>query len=303
MMRCLPLFLCACSAAAAPNRPPATAADLLANSGASDWRAPDPEQTIYMDLPAGRVVIELAPDFAPAHAANIKTLVRAHYFDGLAIVRAQDDYVVQWADPDADTPRKRPIPAAKMGLAPEFVRGIDRAQPFTPLGDADVYAPEVGFSRELPVARDPRSRTTWLAHCYGMVGVARDEPPDTGSGAELYVVIGHAPRHLDRNITLVGRVLAGVELLSTLRRGTGSLGFYTSADERTPIVRVRVAADVPASERERLELLRSDGPLFRRWLDAKRYRTEKWFVAPAGHLDLCNALVPVRTAKAGDGNR
>ena len=68
-----------------------------------------------------------------------------------------------------------------------------------------------------------------------MVGVGRNYSPDTGSGAELYTVIGHAPRHLDRNIALVGRVIEGMEHLSTLPRGTGDLGFYKTAPERTPI--------------------------------------------------------------------
>ena len=92
-----------------------------------------------------------------------------------------------------------------------------------------------------------RKNEAWLTHCYGSVGVGRDVDSDSGGGTELYAVIGNAPRHLDRNITLVGRVVQGMELLSVLPRGTGALGFYEKAEQRVPIKSIRVAADVPAA--------------------------------------------------------
>jgi hypothetical protein len=78
---------------------PVTLSDLLAATSATDWRRPDPDNTLYLQLSSGRVIIELAPRVAARHVANIKALVRAHFFDGLAILRVQDNYVVQWADP------------------------------------------------------------------------------------------------------------------------------------------------------------------------------------------------------------
>jgi hypothetical protein len=97
------------SAAAPIPTMPLSAQDVLARSAPADWRALDPDDTLYlyMELPAGRVVIELAPQFAPGHVANIKALVRAHYFDGLNIIRVQDNYVVQWGDPDGKRPAAR----------------------------------------------------------------------------------------------------------------------------------------------------------------------------------------------------
>jgi peptidylprolyl isomerase len=276
---------------------PLSAAELLAKSQDSDWRRPDPEQTLYLELlRGGRVVIELAPKFAPRHVANVKALTRERYFDGLAIVRAQDNYVVQWGDPEADSPKAKPMRTAKRSLQAELDRAIAPDLPFTPLGDRDVYAPEVGFSLGLPAARDGKTQRSWLAHCYGMVGAGRGDTADSGNGAELYVVIGHSPRHLDRNVTLLGRVLSGIELLSTLPRGTGELGFYEKPSERVAIKSVRVAADVPEAERTPLEVLRTDTPLFRQWVEARRNRREPWFLDPVGHIELCNAPVPVRTA-------
>ena len=220
------LAIAALGTAASAVAKPVTVNDLLANSPPQDWRAPDPDNTLYLEIPSGRVVIELEPRVAPLHVANIKTLARAHYFDGLAIVRVQDNYVVQWNDPS----HQRPIPAGVHPVAPEFtVAGRDVGQHFEPLPERDVYAAQVGFLDGFPAGRDPHSGMVWLAHCYGMVGVGRDDPPES-DGTEMYTVIGHAPRQLDRNVTLVGRVLKGVELLSSLPRGSGEMGFYAQSE-------------------------------------------------------------------------
>jgi peptidylprolyl isomerase len=272
-----------------------TMAEVLAASKPADWRALDPENTIYLELTNGRVVIELAPAFAPNHVANIKALVREHYFDGLAFLRCQDNYVVQWGDPDAEKPdKKRKILVAKATLPPEFDGALDPKLPFTQLPDGDVYAREAGFSEGFPVARDPKTKKMWLVHCYGMVGAGRDNPPDSGGGTELYVVIGQAPRHLDRNVTLVGRVVQGMELLSSMPRGTAAMGFYDKPEQRTPIKAIRVAADVPVEERSKLEVLRTDTPTFQALIESRRNRREEWFHFQAGHIELCNVPVPVR---------
>jgi peptidylprolyl isomerase len=274
---------------------PVTVADLLAGSPAADWRVPDADRTLYLDLKSGRVVIELAPEVAPLHVANIKTLVRAHYFDGLAIVRVQDNYVVQWADPD----HRRPVPAGVHPVAAEFTAAKGAGAKFQPLPDKDLYADEVGFLDGFPAARERRTGTVWLAHCYGMVGVGRDDPPES-DGTEMYAVIGNAPRQLDRNVALVGRVLKGMDLLSSLPRGSGDMGFYAGAERAVPIVAMRNAADLPASERTPVEVLRTDSATFRAVLDQRRNRREDWFKFNPGHIDLCNVPLPVREALIHD---
>jgi peptidylprolyl isomerase len=289
------LSLESASAAESTKPKPSTMAELLAASKPSDWRPLDPENTLYVELATGRVVIELAPSFAPAHVANVKALARERYYDGLAVVRVQDNYVVQWADPDGDKPAlARKIQSAKRTLPGEFERPLDSGLPFTRLLDGDVYAPEVGFSDGFPVARDPKSNKMWLVHCYGMVGAGRDVAADSGGGTELYVVIGQAPRHLDRNVTLLGRVVQGMELLSALPRGTGPLGFYEKPEQRALLKSVRVAADVSANERANLEVLRTDTPLFQDLIESRRNRHEDWFHFQSGHIELCSVPIPVR---------
>jgi peptidylprolyl isomerase len=136
----------------------------------------------------------------------------------------------------------------------------------------------------------------WLPHCYGSVGVGRDNPPDTGTGGELYAVIGHGPRHLDRNIANVGRVIEGMVLLSARPRGTGDLGFYRAeAGERPiPISRIAIAADLPAAQRPHFEMMRTDRQAFADYLRGRANRGGGFFIRPVGSTDICNAAVPVR---------
>ena len=288
------------TAAESPRHKLLTMAEVLAASQPGDWRLLDAENTLYVEFTSGRVVIELAPEFAPRHVTNVKALAREHYYDGLAIVRSQDNYVVQWADPAAEKPEQaRKIQHAQKTLPAEFERSLDRKILFTRLPDGDVYAPEVGFSSGFPVARDPRSGRMWLVHGYGMVGAGRDVDPNSGGGTELYVVIGQAPRHLDRNVTLLGRVVQGMPLLSALPRGTGAMGFYEQAEQRVPIKSIRVAADMPAAERSVLEVMRTDTPVFQKLIESRRNRREEWFHVPAGRIEIGNVPIPVRAQGAG----
>jgi peptidylprolyl isomerase len=289
-MSCALVFLTHSALAA---KPPAMA-EIIKASPPADWRPLDPQNTLYVELPAGRVVIELAPAFAPLHVGNIKTLARSGYFNGLAVIREQDNYVAQWGDAE----NRHPLPAGIGKIAPEFDSSLKAGMPFTPLPDGDVYAPEAGFSGGFPAARSAALHLAWLAHCYGMVGVGRDLDVESGSGAEMYVVIGHAPRHLDRNVALVGRVVKGMELLSGLPRGSGELGFYTKTETPLPIKSIRVAADVPVAERSDLEVIRTDSATFTALVESRRNRPEDFFKVSAGRIDLCNVPIAVRERPA-----
>lgn len=97
-------------------------------------------------------------------------------------------------------------------------------------------------------------------------------PRNTSSGAELYTVIGHAPRHLDRNIALVGRVIEGIEFLSSLPRGAGALGLYEKAEERVPIVSVRLANEM--KDLPRFEYLLTESRSFALYTDARANRRD-----------------------------
>ncbi|MFM7100587.1 MAG: peptidylprolyl isomerase [Verrucomicrobiota bacterium] len=275
--------------------PPLTAAAVLESARPDDWRRPDPQNLLCLDLGKGRVVIELSPLLAPRHVANVRALVRERYFDGLAIVRVQDNYVVQWGDPDAGKPElARPIRTAQRQLPAELEFRLPPALPFHPLPDGDLYAPQAGFLDGMPIARDPQTGQCWPIHSYGMVGAGRDNALDSGGGAEMYVVSGQAPRHLDRNVTLFGRVLQGMDRLTSLPRGPGPMGFHEKPEDRPPIQSIRLASDLPEAERPRIEVLRTDTETFRRWVEARRNRREAWFHRAAGRIDVSNIPIPVR---------
>jgi peptidylprolyl isomerase len=280
--------------AAAPAAKPKTPSEIVAAASKADWREIAAEDLLVFELQGGReVVMQLAPAFAPVHVANIRALARGGWWDGAKIYRVQDNYVVQWGNNESD----KLFPSGVVAKPPaEYARPL-KGLSVTPLGSPDPYASRAGFSGGWPVAIYDKEALASLAHCYAMVGVGRDLSPDTGTGGELYAVIGHAPRHLDRNIALVGRIVAGLEQMSSLPRGTEALGFYKERSADVPIVKAQLAADLPAAERPRFEYL--TGPSFAAYLHARKNRQDDFYIRPAGGVDLCNVNVPVRTIPAG----
>ncbi len=304
-MRRLPLVLAFVAllplAAAAQSQPGAkakyrSAKEIIDAAPTSAWRDLDPANTLYMELPAGRVVIELAPGFAPEHVANIKTMAKGGFWDGTSIYRAQDNFVVQWGDADGeDKAKAKPLPAGTLDHLPaEFTRS-DKGVRFDRLPDVDGWAPEIGFVDGMPAAHDPRTGKLWMTHCYGVVGAGRNNAPDSSIGAELYAIIGQAPRALDHQLTVVGRVVKGMELMSVIPRGPEPMGFYDKPEQRAPIISVKLASDVPEAQRTPLQLLRTESRAFIDATEARRNRVDGFYTVPAGHIDLCNVPLPVRT--------
>ncbi|MHC1479776.1 peptidylprolyl isomerase [Frateuria aurantia] len=292
------LLISLASSSAAIAASPLDRGSILAQARPEEWQTLAPDRLMYLQLSGGQVVIELAPQISPLHVANLETLIRQHYFDGLAVVRLQDNFVAQWDDPatdDGGDPRQaRSLGAARRTLPPEFSRSIAADDRWTPLPDGDLYASQVGFLDGFPAARDPASGLEWLVHCYGMVGAGRDIAPDSGNASSLYAVIGQAPRQLDHNLAVVGRVISGVELLSSLPRGKGHMGFYERPDQRTPILSVRLGSDLPAGDVGQWQQLRTDSPSFARLLDYQRSHRSAFYPRPLGRLELCRVDLPVR---------
>jgi len=278
-------------------------AEVIAHSTAADWRPIDPQNLLVMDLadgpngaPGGRVIIELAPDFAPVHVANMRRYARAGWWNNATIYRVQDNYVAQWGNGDAQVP----LPEGVVARPPAEYERATAGLTIRPLGFPDSYAPMVGHVNGWPVAYDPARRSAWLTHCYATVGVGRDLAPDTGTGGELYAVIGHSPRPLDRNIANVGRVIEGIGLLSARQRGTGNLGFYQTdhGEVPIPIRAIRIAADMPDADRPRFEVMRTNTATFSLYVRGRANRGGSFFNVPAGGVDVCNVNVPVRRKPA-----
>ena len=264
-------------------------AEVIAASKPAEWRALDPENTLYMDFPEGRVVIEMAPQFAPNHVANVKTLSREGFFANGAVTRVQDNFVTQWAQ--AGDPARPPKVGVEK-LNAEFTLPRVAIANFDVLPDPDTYADEVGYINGMTAARDAAS--VWLTHCYGMVGVGRENDENSGGGTELYVIIGHSPRNLDRQLTMLGRVVQGMEIMSAFPRGTGDAGFYKTPAEYRRYADIKVAADVPVAQRTNLEVMRTDSASFATLVNSRRWRKDDFYTKPVGRIGLCNITVPVR---------
>jgi peptidylprolyl isomerase len=302
MKRYLPLVACAALCAPLPllaqdTKTHPAPSEIVAAAKADEWVAIKSSDLMIMDLAPDstgkprRVVIQLMPaPFSQGWVGNIRKLAAAQWWDGTSINRVQDNYVAQWGD--ATEKKALPEGLATMGakdyITPEWpTKDWIFAQVD---GRPDAYAAANGFYVGWPLAQGREG--LWPIHCYAMVGVGRNLSPDTGSGAELYTVIGHAPRHLDRNIALVGRVIEGIEHLSSLPRGTGALGFYEKEEERVPILSVRFGnelRDAPA-----FEYLDTDSASFAAYADARANRRDPFFNVPAGGADICNIPVPIR---------
>ncbi len=293
---------------------------------ASDWQAIAASDLLVMDLApdtkgeARRVIIQLMPPpFSQGWIGNIRKLAAAKFWDGTSINRVQDNYVVQWGDAGYDNPEsgeteQKALPEGLVEVPEsEYVTGWDRQLKeedrknfgkavagfwpwHTPFPLRDGYSKEVGFLGGWRLAFGERQ--TWPIHCYGAVGVGRNLSPNTGTGAELYTVIGHAPRHLDRNIAVVGRIIEGIDHLSSLPRGKGQLGFYADPKKRVPIQSIRLGSALPDTEPLRFEYLDTESKPFAQYADARANRRDPFFIKPAGGADICNIPVPVRRVKA-----
>ena len=276
---------------AAPAKKLLTPNDIVAAAPTSAWKTIPADDLLVMDLAnGGRIVIQLAPAFAPVHVANIKALARGAYWNGASVYRVQDDYVAQWGLNSSDKPWPKGVTVKPPAEYTRSFKGLS----ITRLGSPDPYAPGAGFSGGWPIAYSAKEQWANLAHCYATVGVGRDLSPDTGTGGELYAVIGNAPRQLDRVIAVVGRVVDGIDRLSSLPRGTEALGFYKDKAQDIPIASIRLASDLPASERPSYEYMDTESATFARYLHVRANRHDDFYIRPAGGVDLCNVQVPVR---------
>lgn len=271
---------------------PASAQSVSPDALPSDWQAIPDNEILVVTLKGGhQVFIRLAARYAPAHVGNIRKLAQARWWDGTSVYRVQENYVAQWGGGDS----KKDLPPLVIQQPPAEYEWT-RYDAVTSLTRPDPYSVKSGHSADgWPLASD--GKTAWIPHCYGMVGVARDMAPDTGSGSELYAVIGHAPRHLDRNIAIVGKVIEGMQWLSTLPRGAGNMGVYGASEAPTPILSARLAIDLPDDERPRFQYRATDNERFAAWIKARENRSPPFFTVPAGGADICNAEAPIRRAR------
>ena len=279
----------------APVRSPG---DAVKAAPASDWIEIPADDLMVMDLAGGkRVVIQLAPMFAPVHVANVRAMARSGYWAKATIYRVVDNWVTQWGlneDPEKGD-KITPLPAGAVARPPEEYERSAAGLKTVPMGSPDPYSMKSAYADGWPVALQTGGKAD-APYCYGMVGVARDAAPDTGNGSELFAIIGATGRRLDRNYALVGRVLSGMENLSALPRGTAEMGVYAKDQAPVPITAVRIATDIPTADRPRFEYLRTESPAFADYVKLASHRAD--YGVPSPGAELCAVPVPVRKVEA-----
>ncbi|MEX2123759.1 MAG: peptidylprolyl isomerase [Woeseia sp.] len=260
----------------------------------TSWRTVDPARTAYMQLPGGEVIIELNPDFAPATVLQFQRLVSEGFYDGLSFYRVVDGFVAQGGDGSdmGGEPNGEPM------LPAEFEREWADTLAFVSVQKPDMFAPETGFIDGFAAGRDTQSGKVWLTHCPGVVAMARNNEPDTGS-TDFYIVIGQAPRYLDRNLTIFGRVVHGMDVAHRTIRGPAEAnGMIAEGAPRTTIEKIVLAGDLPAGERKVVQVSDTMSDEFADVLQTRKKRGPPFFHhEPPEVLDVCQ--VPVATRLSG----
>jgi len=271
---------------------PAAAQDANPEDDAANWRAVAPENLLLLETPGGTVTIELNPAFAPQTAEQMRTLARTgHYDEGASFYRVIGNFVAQGGiciGPDCEGDDGAPE------LPREYEREIGEDIEFTPLGNADLFAQEAGHIGGFAAGRD--DDTVWLLHCIGAMAMARNNNPDSGS-SHFYIINGQAPRHLDRNLTVFGRVIGGMDHVQAVNHAApgNASGVIPDAGDRTPIISLTLASELPEEEQPRWEVMRTDSQAFADLKTSKRVRDgEFWFRKPPETVDICTLTVPAR---------
>ena len=268
------------------------------------WRDVSPDNLVLIQTKYGTVAVELAPDFAPNHVGRMRKLLHAHFYDGKTFYRVIDGFVAQGgADQDTSATSDAPVNPQILKdwppLKAEFDAALPKSDTFTPLGNPDLYAPEVGFVNGFPVGRDPKDGKSWILHCPGTFAFARDNDPDTAT-TEFYIVIGQAPRRLDRQLTAFGRVLSGMQYLQKLNRGDADVdsGVIADVSQRDPILHMTLAADLPEKERPHYQVVQTDTAAFAQGVEKRRHPAPEFYHGlTLPNLDVCLVPLKARLAK------
>lgn len=303
-MKALSALLCALICVCGVSASAANAADAPGwRDNPANWREVNPKNLLLIDVSYGRIVVELAPQFAPRHVARVRALARAHFYDGLSFYRVIDGFVAQGGIGEAtastaDRPISESVKKAWPPLKAEFTRPIGNDVDFTPLGSPDLFAPQVGHVAGFPVGRDPKDKTMWIIHCPGTFAFARDNGANTAT-TEFYIVIGQAPRRLDRNLTAFGRVIDGMQYVQKLNRGDPDVesGVIQDPKRRDKILKALIAADLPPAQQPHYQVMRTNTKAFSDWKDERKNPAPGFYVrTPPAILDVCLASVPARLA-------
>ncbi|THD59639.1 peptidylprolyl isomerase [Phenylobacterium sp.] len=222
-----------------------------------DWRPLDLAETLVIETSKGRIVVEMEPTLAPKAVERVKTLAREGVYDGLLFHRVIEGFVDQTGNPnnhDGGTSTHPDLPAEFSARLPADVAMTTVVERSDGIEGFVGVVPVAGASRKEQALGSDRRPRVWGAYCDGVAGMGRQAGIDTAN-SEIFFMRAPA-RRLDHDYAVWGRVVQGLEVVRAIKVGE------PPADP-DKMIRVRLAADLPQTERPKLQVTDTAGPAFK----------------------------------------
>ena len=279
---CVAALAGAATAAAKPKAPVAAPAKPAAPAapGPADWRVPDPNDVLVIDTNKGRIVVEITPEVAPLHAVQIRALAHENFYDGQRFFRVIDRFMAQTGDPQNNGQGG----SSKPNIPAEFTFRRGPEMPLVMAADQTVA--EVGFIKSLPVMSQSmmlgamtkdQKVTAWPLYCPGVMGMARDDNPDSGNSQ--FFAMRYAFPSLEKKYTAWGRVIGGQDVVLAIKVGE------PVEDPQDRMERVRLLSDIPEKDRPKVRVIDPKGP----WFKAEIARVR---AARGADFTACDVTIP-----------
>ena len=261
-----------------------------ADSGEIQWRQLELQNTILMTLPQGKVVVELTPQFSPNHVARFKTLAQEDFYQNTSFYRVIEGFVAQ-AGPKDGSDKDKSI--TKLAIEDQWT--TNKSFSFTPVQQQDLFAEQTGFKDGFAIGYSAKEQKAWLTHCPGTLAMARETGKDTAT-SHFYFSIGQAPRYLDRNMTIFGRVVYGMEHIQSIKRTSTIEGeFAVDSRDHTKIIDIQLMSELPKAQQLIIEVEDTGSEGFAKRLVKTRHRDNDFFYhKPPPVLDVCQIVVRSR---------
>lgn len=262
----------------------------------SEWRTVAPENLLVIETTEGRILIEMSPDAAPGHVERIQTLAREGFYDGVTFHRVMLGFMAQTGDPTGTGQGGSELPdlpaefAFRRGPEPAFGaiagsdRGLDRAA-----------SAQIGLFGALPIITQPDGQMFATRDgrvdaggifCGGVIGAARTGG-DVNSFNSQFFIMNAANMTLNGQYTIWGHVVGPMDAVMALEAGPAAANGVVPLEQRDSMTRVRVAADIPASERPSVQVLDTRSERFQQLVEDQR-------AARGSAFSVCDITLPAQ---------
>lgn len=269
---------------------PRPVAEIVRTAPDDHWRQIPPDQLLLIDTSEGTITVMLSSALAQDHVVQARVLAREGYYQGLSFYRVIENFVAQGGDHTGDVDKG----SAKKTLEAEFEEPLPETAVFKEFPYKDGYAASVGYIESMPAGRDESTGSAWLAHCTGAFAYGRENDQNSAS-TEFYITL-QPQRYLDRNLTVLGRVIDGMGLVQAAPRGVID-GDPETDDfpQRLMLTGMRIVADLPKDEQPRWRILDDQSASFAEMIRARGARPDPFFYYRPNHVNLCQVPIPVET--------